>query len=89
MKLLAVILFVALATATEIKEENGVLVLTKDNFKAVTTDNDFVLVEFCKCLIGEIPPVANSPGQIRRINFLPRQTDWFVMSWTVDGRWAG
>lgn len=41
-------LFVAAALATEIKDDNGVLVLTKDNFKAATTDNDFVLVEFCK-----------------------------------------
>lgn len=51
MKLLfGVILFVAAALAsTEIKDEGGVLVLTKDNFKAATTDNDFVLVEFCKC----------------------------------------
>lgn len=49
MKLLGVLFFVAAAFASEeIKEEGGVLVLTKDNFKAATTDNDFVLVEFCK-----------------------------------------
>lgn len=35
-------------SATEVKDDNGVLVLTKDNFKGVTTDNDYVLVEFCK-----------------------------------------
>lgn len=49
MKLLGVLFFVVAALAAdEIKEEGGVLVLTKDNFKGVTTDNDFVLVEFCK-----------------------------------------
>lgn len=43
-----VLLVIAAVFATEIKDDNGVLVLTKDNFKAATTDNDFVLVEFCK-----------------------------------------
>lgn len=33
---------------SEIKLEDGVLVLTKDNFKGAITDNEFVLVEFCK-----------------------------------------
>lgn len=34
--------------AEEIKEEEGVLVLTKGNFKDALEKNDFVLVEFCK-----------------------------------------
>lgn len=34
--------------AEEIKEEEGVLVLTKANFKEALEKNDFVLVEFCK-----------------------------------------
>lgn len=32
----------------EIKLEENVLVLTKENFPSVIADNDFVLVEFCK-----------------------------------------
>lgn len=46
----SILLFVlvGLIHAEEIKEEEGVLVLTKGNFKSATTDNQFVLVEFCK-----------------------------------------
>jgi hypothetical protein len=34
----------------EIKNDDGVLVFTKDNFKTGIKDNEFVLVEFCKYL---------------------------------------
>ena len=34
--------------AGELKTEEGVLVLNKDNFQNVIDDNEFVLVEFCK-----------------------------------------
>jgi len=32
----------------EIKEEEGVLVLTEKNFEHAVTNNKYVLVEFCK-----------------------------------------
>lgn len=44
-------LLIAISTIVfcdEIKDEEGVLVFTKDNFKTGITDNEFVLVEFCK-----------------------------------------
>lgn len=33
---------------SEVQVEDGVLVLTEDNFDSVIDDNEFVLVEFCK-----------------------------------------
>jgi hypothetical protein len=41
------LLFVNLIHAEDIKEEEGVLVLTKSNFKEALK-NEFVLVEFCE-----------------------------------------
>lgn len=44
-----VLLLLALSRADEeIKKEDGVLVLTKGNFKSAIADNEFILVEFCK-----------------------------------------
>ena len=46
--LLACFLLLGAALAEEPKVEDGVLVLTTDNFDSVVKDNEFVLVEFCK-----------------------------------------
>jgi hypothetical protein len=44
---LSSLLLANLIHASEIKEEEGVLVLTKANFKEALK-NDFILVEFCE-----------------------------------------
>lgn len=41
--------------AEDIKTEEGVLVLNKGNFQQATTDNEFILVEFCKYTVFELP----------------------------------
>lgn len=40
--------FGAIYGDAEVKTEDGVLVLTTDNFESIIKDNEFVLVEFCK-----------------------------------------
>lgn len=40
--------------AAEVEVEEGVLVVTNENFKQVVEENEFVLVEFCKLrVMGE------------------------------------
>lgn len=34
--------------AQKVETEDGVLVVTKDNFDSVVQDNDYVLLEFCE-----------------------------------------
>lgn len=46
---IVLLLVVGLARAEEeVKEEEGVLVLTKANWKGALEKHEFVLVEFCK-----------------------------------------
>lgn len=37
----------------EVKTEDGVLILTTDNFQSVIKENEYVLVEFCKYFLSK------------------------------------
>lgn len=51
-KLLFVTALVVISAAEDVELDEGVLVLTSDNFDGVLKDNELVLVEFCKLLLN-------------------------------------
>lgn len=44
-------LCLAATSLAKVEVEDGVLVVTKDNFDSVIQDNDYVLLEFCEYII--------------------------------------
>jgi thiol-disulfide isomerase/thioredoxin len=46
MKIFACVLALAMAVTAEVTKDEGVVVLTADNFEEVINGNEFVLVEF-------------------------------------------
>lgn len=82
--LAALCLVAACLAKTDVEVDEGVLVVTKDNFDSVIQDNEFVLLEFCEYRSSGLTSVAPFPPPLILSLFLFR-SHHLVLSVLVRG----